>query len=169
MHRKLLIILSIAMGLFQLKGQENKIESRAYRATLSTLLSHTVSEVSVKEAADLKDKALFLDARELNEFEVSHIKNALHVGYDNFNQSAIDTLDKNQKIIIYCSVGYRSEKISEKLLEQGFKDVSNLYGGIFEWINQGEKVYINNEQTNNIHPYSSVWGIWLKRGKKVYK
>jgi len=168
MH-KVLSILLFAMTLFHLKGQDKRIESRAYRATLSTLLSHSVTEVSVKEAAAIKKEALFLDARELNEYEVSHIQDALHVGYDNFNQSAVDTLDKNLKIIIYCSVGYRSEKISEKLIEQGFKDVSNLYGGIFEWVNQGEKIYNNKDQTDNIHPYSSVWGIWLKRGKKVYK
>jgi 3-mercaptopyruvate sulfurtransferase SseA len=66
-------------------------------------------------------------------------------------------------------VGYRSEKISEKLKQAGFKDVSNLYGGIFEWVNQGNPVVDENGKiTDNIHAYSKTWGVWLNKGVKVY-
>ncbi|MEL6718853.1 MAG: rhodanese-like domain-containing protein, partial [Bacteroidota bacterium] len=68
----------------------------------------------------------------------------------------------------YCSVGYRSEKISEQLLEAGFKDVSNLYGGIFEWKNQDHEVVDEKGATEKVHAYDRVWGFWLKEGKKVY-
>jgi hypothetical protein len=65
-------------------------------------------------------------------------------------------------------VGARSEKITEELLKKGYSDVSNLYGGIFEWVNEGKPVYTNNRKTTKVHAYSMAWGIWLKQGEKVY-
>jgi len=55
-------------------------------------------------------------------------------------------------------------------LEQaGFANVSNLYGGIFEWVNQGNPIV--NEKgkvTETIHAYNEAWGVWLTKGVKVY-
>ena len=145
------------------------VEDRAYSAKLQKLLSHTVPEVSVSEV-DTTESILFVDAREENEYVVSHIKNAVWVGYDKLDLSKLKDTPKNQKIIVYCSVGYRSEKVSEKLIKQGFSDVSNLYGGIFEWKNTGRPVYENeNQTTEKVHAYDKTWGQWLRRGKKCYK
>ena len=40
-------------------------------------------------------------------------------------------------IIVYCSIGVRSEDIGEKLKELGYTKILNLYGGIFDWKNKG--------------------------------
>ena len=48
---------------------------------------------------------------------------------------------KSDTIVLYCSIGYRSEKIGEKLVEMGYGHVFNLYGGIFEWVNRDLPVY----------------------------
>ncbi|NBP69657.1 MAG: rhodanese-like domain-containing protein, partial [Cytophagia bacterium] len=97
------------------------------------------------------------------------LENALLVGYEDFNIENVKDLDKKTPIVVYCSVGYRSEKVTEKLKQAGFTNVSNLYGGIFEWINQGYKVVDSNEkETNNVHAYNKTWGIWLSKGNKVY-
>ncbi|MEZ4984799.1 MAG: rhodanese-like domain-containing protein [Saprospiraceae bacterium] len=66
---------------------------------------------------------LFLDARERKEFEVSHLPGAHFIGYDDFDLSRVEKLDKGREVIVYCSVGYRSEKITEKLLAAGFTNV----------------------------------------------
>ena len=103
------------------------------------------------------------------EFDVSHIKGAILVGYDSLDLSALDKIDKSKEVVVYCSVGYRSEKVSEKLENIGFKNVSNLYGGIFEWKNQEQPIVTpKKEPTEEVHAYSKVWGIWLNKGKKVY-
>ncbi len=142
-------------------------QNGAFNLTLKALLSHTVKEVTVSDVT--KSKALFIDAREQNEYGVSHIKDALFVGYENFNFDSLAAIKKDQQIIVYCSVGYRSEKVSEKLMTAGFTDVSNLVGGIFEWVNQGnEVVNSNGDKTENIHAYNKTWGIWLSKGNKVY-
>ncbi len=150
-------------------GHSQSVESSAYSVMLKAMLSHSVNEVSVKEAIGLNNKVLFIDSREKQEYNVSHIKDAIWVGYDNLNLSAIEDVDKEQEIIVYCSIGYRSEKIAEKLAKKGFKNVSNLYGGIFEWKNQGNKVYTDqNSETDSVHAYNKIWGIWLTSGEKVY-
>jgi rhodanese-related sulfurtransferase len=160
-------LLASSIFLFQFFLTQAQTQSSAFNLTLKTLLSHSVKEVTVSEA--VKSAALFMDAREPNEYEVSCIKNALFVGYQNFNYDSLASVEKDKKIIVYCSVGYRSEKISEKLVAAGFTDVSNLVGGIFEWVNQGNPVVDpTGKPTENIHAYNKTWGIWLSKGNKVY-
>lgn len=134
---------------------------------LKTLLSHKVDEVSVQESVEAKN-AVYIDAREKQEYEISHIKDAVWVGYDDFDIARMDDVSKDKKVIVYCSVGKRSEDVTQKLVNAGYKDVANLYGGIFEWVNQGEPVYHDGKETNRVHAYSKTWGIWLKDGEKVY-
>lgn len=145
----------------------SQVESTAYGLMLKTLLSNSVPHISVAESTN--KKAIFLDARAYQEFKVSHIKGAEWIGYEEFEISSVAKLEKSKPIIIYCSVGYRSEKIGEQLIKEGFKEVYNLYGGIFEWKNQG-KVIVDEENnpTEKIHAYSKTWGIWISKGQKVY-
>jgi rhodanese-related sulfurtransferase len=163
--------LSLFISLFSLLScqAQPKVESKTYALMLKGLLSHSVPELTALEAYEVKDKAIFLDAREEKEYQVSHIQHAVFVGYDKFDLKSVAHLPKDKKIVVYCSVGYRSEKISEQLLKDGFKDVANLYGGIFEWKNQGYEVVSNdNKPTEKVHAFDRTWGIWLKKAEKVY-
>ncbi len=45
----------------------------------------------------------------------------------------LNELDKNQQIIVHCQMGGRSSRATAFLLEQGFKKVFNLRGGIQAW------------------------------------
>ncbi len=157
-------ILSIL--LFTMAGQ--RVKSSSYDLLLQGLLSHTVKEVSVEDLQSMSD-VQFVDSREADEYRVSHIIGATFVGYDKFDLSALKDMDKNKAVVVYCSVGYRSEKIAEKLQKAGFTKVYNLYGGIFEWVNQDKPVYNSAGPTNNIHPYSWLWGQWLSKGNKTSK
>lgn len=161
----LLIMLTFSMQLF---AQNAKVGSKAYDIMLRSLLDHSVSEISVSQLGKMGNPHL-LDARERNEFDVSHIENADWVGYDDFDISRVDGLPKRDTIVVYCSVGYRSEKVAEKIKAAGYSHVYNLYGGIFEWKNEGQKVVDNNGRpTEKVHAYDKTWGVWLKEGDKVY-
>lgn len=162
---KILFVPIFALLLLPLSAQ---VESKAYGLMLKTLLSHSVSEINVVDAAKLGPKTIFLDAREPNEYSISHLKGAVPVGYDHFQMANVSHLPKDTPIVVYCSVGYRSEKIAEKLKAAGYTKVSNLYGGIFEWVNQKNTVYDTDGETQRVHAYDRTWGIWLRRGKKVY-
>jgi rhodanese-related sulfurtransferase len=166
--KTLIILLFITLlGSYELTAQR-KVKSGSYNLMLRKLLKHTVPEISVDSAAAVKTICTFLDAREKNEYDVSHINNSIYVGYNDFKIDAIKNIEKNTPIIVYCSVGYRSEKISEKLIAAGYKNVQNMYGGIFEWKNENNIVVNKSGTTNNVHAFSKTWGIWLKKGKKIY-
>ena len=143
--------------------------------SLSELLkkynNESIPYISVQELAIQKTDAILLDARELKEYEVSHLKDALHVGYAEFNlKNTIKQLnDKDQMIVVYCSLGVRSEDIAEQLKKEGYTNVYNLFGGIFEWKNNNLKVYDSKEEpTENVHAFSKKWSKWLLKGNKIY-
>jgi rhodanese-related sulfurtransferase len=135
--------------------------------------NESIPYISVEKLRNLQltDSVVILDAREMKEFEVSHIASSKYVGYDCFSSEKItsDIDNKNALIVVYCSLGIRSEDIGEKLKKEGFTNVKNLYGGIFEWKNNDYPI-IDSEgkDTENVHVYSIFWGKWLKNGKKVY-
>lgn len=160
----------LILGIMSFLNSFSQVESTSYSLMLKALIKESIPIVAV---ADLDQKQIqsttFIDSREKVEFDVSHIKGATWVGYDDFDMARMDDISKNEPIIIYCSVGYRSEKIGEKLLQAGYTNVSNLYGGIFEWVNQGKPIVdLSGEPTTKIHGYSKTWGIWLSQGEKVY-
>lgn len=110
---------------------------------------------------------VYLDSREINEYEVSHLEDAIWVGYDDFDISRVENIDKSQPIVVYCSIGYRSEKVAEKLEQAGFTDVRNLYGGVFDWTNNEYEVVNEEGPTQQVHTYNKKWGKWVKKGEKV--
>ncbi|WP_431110185.1 rhodanese-like domain-containing protein [Winogradskyella poriferorum] len=143
--------------------------------SLSELLkkynNESIPYISVQELAIQKTDAILLDARELKEYEVSHLKDALYVGYDEFNlkNTTKQLNNKDQMIVVYCSLGVRSEDIAEQLKKEGYTNVYNLFGGIFEWKNNNHKVYDNKEEpTENVHAFSKKWSKWLLKGNKIY-
>lgn len=117
----------------------------------------------------LKQGAVVLDTREQDEFDVSHIRHARHVGYIWFDMREIYDIPKTDTVVVYCAIGNRSERIGEKLKKAGYQHVFNLYGGIYEWVNQRNPVYnANDVQTTEMHVYDKNWSRWLIRGTKVY-
>lgn len=108
-----------------------------------------------------------LDAREQEEYQVSHLKGAVHIGYKNFNlKSTLAKIDKNKKTVVYCSLGYRSGKIVKKLLQKKVKAI-NLNEGIFTWVNKGLKVYAEGEEVSRVHGHSKKWSKHIKSGEVV--
>jgi rhodanese-related sulfurtransferase len=143
--------------------------------TLDKLLKQQNKEsipyILVDSLAIVQNKPIILDAREQKEYNTSHLKNAIYVGYDFFNMDSVQHKipNKKSKIVVYCSLGIRSEDIAEKLKATGYTNVFNLYGGIFEWKNNNLEVYNSEEkETDSIHTFNKAWSKWLKKGIKIY-
>ncbi len=148
---------------------QKKVESKAFDLLLSGMLKQDVPILSVDELhPDSLATYQLVDSRERGEYEVSHLPNATWVGYEDFDLSRVEKLNKNKPVLVYCSIGVRSEKIGRKLKAAGFKEVYNLYGGIFEWFNQKQPAVDSSGTTSKIHGYSKVWSIWLNHGEIVY-
>ncbi len=142
-------------------------QSVAYKALLSTLYDSNFPVLKPDQLSDLS-KYQVLDTREKEEFEVSHLKDARWVGYDTFSLKKVDDLDKTKPVLVYCTVGARSQDVGKKLKEAGFTEVYNLYGGLIEWSNEEKPIFHDGLPTKNVHTYSKSWGIWLNKGEKVY-
>lgn len=155
--------------LFVSASYAQEVESSSYGRMLEKRLPKNVPIIDVDDV-DIEDNSIvFLDAREICEYEVSHIENARFIGYKKADLEDVLSLPKETEIIVYCSIGYRSGKISKDLIDEGFTNVHNLYGGIFEWSNQEMPLVDNNgKSTTKVHPYSKKWGKWITSGEKAY-
>ncbi len=126
-----------------------------------------VERISTAElAAWLDDKTrpqpLLLDVRTGAEYRVSHLPGAQWIAPD-APASAIREA-KERSIVTYCSVGYRSAILAERLRAAGFGQVLNLEGSIFKWANEDRPlVRDGSERVEQVHPYNQVWGLLLRK------
>jgi rhodanese-related sulfurtransferase len=83
-------------------------------------------------------KGTILDVRSEEEFKSGHLKNAINIDWNgkNFKKQTKD-MPRFMPLFIYCGSGYRSSDAAKFLVEEGFKTVINLEGGIEAWENKG--------------------------------
>ncbi len=139
-------------------------------ATLEKFNTNAIPYMTVNELI-AADSVILLDTRKKEEFNVSHLKNAHWVGYESFDIGTVENLilDKATPIVVYCSIGVRSEDIGEKLKKAGYANVKNLYGGIFQWKADGEPVFdTSGNSTEKVHAFSKQWGKLLTNAQKIY-
>ncbi|MEP0985466.1 rhodanese-like domain-containing protein [Ekhidna sp.] len=142
---------------------------KTFDEKMESLYKNTVPLIKADSLKPKLTDVVLLDTRAQEEFNISHIQGARFVDYDNFELNQVTDIPKDQEIIVYCSVGYRSERVGEKLQKAGFTNVKNLYGGIFGWKNEGfDVIGPNNLPTDSVHTYNRLWGKWLYKGTKVY-
>jgi rhodanese-related sulfurtransferase len=118
-----------------------KSNSENYESTL-TIKPNTESRepvaITLKQAYKLyNEKVLFLDARDLPEFEISHIKGAVSLSYYDFDKykSLLDTIPLTTPLVAYCDGKDcdLSIMLSDKLYEKGYGKVYIFYGGWVDW------------------------------------
>lgn len=162
----LLTVLCLTWG----SGAQDSIGNPEFRERLNSIYRHSVTTITVNELITMmKQGAVVLDAREEEEFEVSHIRHARHVGYIWFDMREVYDIPKTDTVVVYCTIGNRSERIGEKLQKAGYRHVFNLFGGIYEWVNQRNPVYnADDVQTTEVHVYDKNWAHWLARGTHVH-
>lgn len=121
--------------------------------------------ITTQELADLLKNGddfspIVIDARKNEEFEVSHLPNAHHArDVATVRQLGISP---DQPVVVYCSIGYRSGRLVEKLREAGFSKAKNLEGSIFQWASEGRPLVREGEVVKEVHPYNKAWGLLLE-------
>ncbi|MDJ0622139.1 MAG: rhodanese-like domain-containing protein [Desulfocapsaceae bacterium] len=124
-----------------------------------------VKHVEIDELSRImaEEKILLIDVREADEFAISQIQGARNIE----SPEKVHT-DEQTRIVVYCSVGYRSARFAQDLQERGFQNVANLRGSIFAWANQGYPLYQGSERTNKVHPFNKKWGRLLDEKYHLY-
>jgi hydroxyacylglutathione hydrolase len=116
-------------------------------ANLSTwqdadLAVQTVDQLSVEAAASriASGEARIIDVRNDTEWDEGHIPGAEHVTVERLTRGDTNGLDRAQPLITTCAAGYRSSLAASLLKRTGFRDVSNLTGGMDVWEASGNAI-----------------------------
>lgn len=116
-------------------------------------------------ADDSRPAPILLDAREPEEYAVSHLPGAIQVDPDAGADALIATVlgpFSGRPVVVYCSVGVRSGGVAQRLTEAGAGEIYNLEGSIFRWANEGRPLVRGETTTRRVHPYNAVWGKLLR-------
>lgn len=120
--------------------------------------SISTDSLAQRLATDTWSRPVLLDARSPEEYAVSHLRGARRIDPNAKDYPALDSLARDTAIVVYCSVGYRSAGVTQALRTQGFTNVVNLEGSLFQWANEGRPVYRGGRPVAAVHPYDSRWG-----------
>lgn len=124
-----------------------------------------VPHLTTRQLADMRSRGepvLLLDAREAEEFQVSHIDGAVRATTVRAAVNAIEADSREPTVVVYCSVGYRSSRLVSRLKARGVQNVYNLEGSLFGWANEGRPLARGHEPADTVHPYDDDWGMLLK-------
>jgi rhodanese-related sulfurtransferase len=91
-----------------------------------------IQPTDLKNKIDNKDDFLLIDVREPSEIEISKIKESIHIPMADIPNN-IDQINSNKLVVVMCKSGGRSAKVCEYLIQNRFKDIYNLNGGIIKW------------------------------------
>lgn len=125
MKNKILWILTAALGLFLVAQQIQAGEG-----------------IDVREAQQLSQQGvLLLDVREAEEFAAGHAPKArlMPLSEIGYRMKELDAW-KDKPIAVMCRSGRRSARAVAMLQDAGFKQVSNVQGGILAWEQAGLQV-----------------------------
>lgn len=115
----------------------------ALNAVQAQFVTITPTEAAVKIK---KKRIVVLDVRTKEEFAQGHLPRAVNIDVlDSVNfMQQIQSLRKNKTYVVYCRSGKRSAKASETLINNQFKHIYNMEGGILAW--KGELLKPNEKQ-----------------------
>lgn len=83
-----------------------------------------------RELRDIdKSKISLIDVRTSDEFATGNIDGAINIPLDELREN-ISKIDKEKPVVLYCGVGLRGYLASNILIQNGFKNVRNLIGGL---------------------------------------
>lgn len=92
----------------------------------------TAPQVAEWLADPARPAPLLLDVREPWEFQTCHIEGARLMPMNTVPAQQQD-LDPEQPVVCICHHGARSMQVAAFLERQGFRDVTNLTGGMHAW------------------------------------
>jgi adenylyltransferase/sulfurtransferase len=96
---------------------------------------HKWGELTVTELYQkikLGNAPCILDIRESYEVLVAKIDGTIHIPMSQVRER-LGEIDQSSEIVVLCKTGVRSANICELLVENNFKNVKNLTGGITVW------------------------------------
>jgi len=127
-------------------------------------ISSSALLASIEKSDHIAPEFIVVDVRTPEERLVSIIPGAVDPEF--FERHQADY--QNKKIIVYCTIGYRSGFYTLELLEKGL-DAYNLSEGIQGWTYaEGPLLDSHGHSTKKVHVYSRPWDLAIKNYIAVY-
>ena len=124
----LLLALAIVAGIWLITRQNTSTTAGLPKA------------VSVDEALKLREEGAFmLDVREVSEWNEFHMPEATLIPLGEL-PNRLNEVPQDQKIVVVCRSGNRSQTGRDTLLRAGFTNVTSMDGGMNEWRGKGYPV-----------------------------
>jgi rhodanese-related sulfurtransferase len=99
----------------------------------------------------------FVDVRPNSERLVSRIPGS--VSLQEFRKGGISSANPAKTFVFYCTIGYRSSQVAQRLKDGKLK-VVNLRGGIIGWVHSGGQVVDSSgKETKKVHVYGDKWNV----------
>ena len=157
----LIVVLSSITGLlvnyFNPKGvtfihTERKLQTAEALSGIN-LSSPDPQQINLPQARTLyKQKVVFIDAREEDDYNLGHIHNAINIPYSNFEtmKERLTNISKEDVVVTYCggSDCDLSILLADKLFADGYKKVLVFFGGWDKWLTANYPIVINGELYN---------------------
>lgn len=137
--------------------QERKLRMEYLKATAGIQVPVIKPEALL---ALLEDTNLvLLDVRQPDEQKVSMIPKAMTL--PEFAERFRKGLPRSKRIVVYCTIGYRSGRYAMELATKGIR-AENLEGGLLAWSHIHGPLEVRNDAgfhtaTRRVHIYSSGW------------
>ena len=163
--------LTMCAGVAASAQEESEDSTMSWPLTLKTIRAKfpTVAHISTDTLQSWRDESpqrenlLLFDVRAPEEYAVSHLQGARSVSSKDEALKVLQGVSSDQRIVLYCSMGYRSSELAQFLMKKGYTKIYNLEGSIFAWANEGRPVYRGKEWVQVVHPYDKTWGRLLKK------
>ena len=94
-----------------------------------------IPQISVQELeTKIKnhDEFVLIDVREMEEYEFCKIDSSYLIPLGSFEKE-MARLKKEKEYVLMCRSGGRSTEAVKIMIQNGFKNVKNLTGGILQW------------------------------------
>lgn len=94
-----------------------------------------VTAIGASEAVRIanQQKGVFLDIREVSEFDKEHIADSINMPLSKVADESDALKDQAQAIILVCASGQRTGSAAKQLRNKGFSNIYSLKGGLNTW------------------------------------
>ena len=143
--KKILVSLFALCALFlvtacsapQAENPPNHASPNGYSTSGETDNQHTqyqkMTTEEAKQRMDSGDPVIIVDVRTQEEYDESHIANAILIPNETISsEPPADLPDLDAQILLYCRSGNRSAQAARKLIDLGYTNVID-FGGIKDW------------------------------------
>ena len=146
-------------GLSRVEKLEGKLRVAIVKATRD-LQGPLIKAAELMKILDDTNLVL-IDVRQPKEQDVSMLPHALTTA--GFAEKFRKGIPAGKRLVVYCTIGYRSGKYAAELARMGIK-AENLEGGVLAWSFAGGEFLAKDAngtwiRTNRIHVYDSEWNI----------